>query len=411
MEQYASFALQAQEKEMSTTMAAVRLLSRLLKAKEFGKRLVPIVADEARTFGMDSLFRQIGIYAPEGQLYEPEDAESLSYYKESKDGQLLEEGITEAGAISSWTAAATAYSAHNTELLPVYIFYSMFGFQRVGDLIWAAADQRARGFLFGATAGRTTLSGEGLQHQDGSSLLAATAVPNCRAYDPAYAYELAVIMEHGMARMIDQQLDEFFYITLMNESYSQPDMPAGVEEDIVKGLYHLQRTGDTDAPRVKLIGAGTLLREVILAADILDKKFGIQCDIYSATSFNELAREAAEIDRAHRLRLENTPPQSHVVKLLGGAAPVIAVTDYVRAYAQQISPYVSARFVALGTDGFGRSANRLALRRFFEVDHAHIALAAVDALAQEGHVDESMVANAINILDIETLPEPPWTSD
>ena len=411
LEQYASFALQPQEKEMSTTMAAVKLLSRLLKAKEFGKRIVPIVADEARTFGMDSLFRQIGIYAPEGQLYEPEDAESLSYYKESKDGQLLEEGITEAGAISSWTAAATAYSAHNTELLPVYIFYSMFGFQRVGDLIWAAADQRARGFLFGATAGRTTLSGEGLQHQDGSSLLAATAVPNCRAYDPAYAYELAVIMEHGMTRMIDQQLDEFFYITLMNESYSQPDMPAGVEEDIVKGLYHLQRTGDTDAPRVKLIGAGTLLREVILAADILDKKFGIQCDIYSATSFNELAREAAEIDRAHRLKLENTTKQSHVAKLLGGAAPVIAVTDYVRAYAQQISPYVSARFVALGTDGFGRSANRLALRRFFEVDHAHIALAAVDALAQEGHVDESIVANAINILDIETLPEPPWTSD
>ena len=281
-------------------MAAVRMFGGLLKDKTFGKRLVPIVADEARTFGMDNLFRQVGIYSPDGQLYEPEDADSMLFYKESEQGQLLEEGITEAGAMSSWTAAATAYSVHDTELLPIYIYYSIFGFQRVGDLIWAAADQRARGFLFGATAGRTTLSGEGLQHQDGSSHLMAGAVPNCRAYDPCFAYELAVILDYGMLRMLDQERDEFFYITVMNENYAQPSEPPAKRDEIVRGMYLFAAIGDTSSPRVRLLGAGTILREVIAAGEILFNDFGIASEVYSVTSFTELAREAMEVERQRR---------------------------------------------------------------------------------------------------------------
>lgn len=409
LESYAQFALEANNKEMSTTMAAVRLLGGLLKDKSFGPHIVPIVADEARTFGMDNLFRQVGIYAPEGQLYEPEDASSMMYYKESKDGQLLEEGITEAGALSSWTAAATAYSAHDTELLPVYIYYSMFGFQRVGDLIWAAADQRARGFLLGATAGRTTLSGEGLQHQDGSSHMSAASVPNCRAYDPAFACELAVIMDYGMTRMLDEKRDEFFYITVMNENYAQPSMKEGSREGIIKGLYHLSKKGDQSKPSVRLIGSGTILLEVIAAADLLLNEFDISSDVYSATSFTELARDAADVERKNRLSARETPQKSHVEQLLDGDRPVIAASDYVRAFPQQIAPYIRARMTVLGTDGFGRSANRKALRRFFEVDRQHIALAAIESLVRDGDLPHSSLNEAINKLDIDPDTQAPWT--
>ncbi len=405
---YAKFALQADGREMSTTMAAVRMMSGLLRDKAFGPRLVPIVADEARTFGMDNLFRQVGIYAPQGQLYEPEDAGSMLFYKESADGQLLEEGITEAGALSSWTAAATAYSVHDTELLPIYIYYSIFGFQRVGDLIWAAADQRARGFLLGATAGRTTLSGEGLQHQDGSSHLAAAAVPNCRAYDPCFAYELAVIMEHGMVRMLDEKRDEFFYITVMNENYAQPSLPDGAADGIIRGMYRFAQHGAEDAPRVRLIGAGTILREVIAAAEILARDYGIASDIYSATSFSELARDAAAVERENRLKPSAVPAKAYVETLLPGSAPVIAASDYVRAVPGQIAPYIDAKMTILGTDGFGRSASRVALRRFFEVDRQHVALAAIEALVREGSVERSVQAKAIRDLGIDPGADAPW---
>ena len=417
LDTYANFALEADGKEMSTTMAAVRMMSGLLKDKAFGPRLVPIVADEARTFGMDNLFRQVGIYAPEGQLYEPEDAGSMLYYKEAADGQLLEEGITEAGAMSSWTAAATAYSVHDTELLPIYIYYSIFGFQRVGDLIWAAADQRARGFLFGATAGRTTLSGEGLQHQDGSSHVVASTVPNCRAYDPCFAHELAVIMEYGMQRMLDERRNEFFYITVMNENYAQPSQPDGVQADIIRGLYALPardkpptpaNSTPEASPSVRLIGAGTILREVIAAADILAEDFAITADVFSATSFSELAREAAETERRNRLNPSLTPAKSHAETLLSGTAPVIAASDYVRAVPGQIAPYLDARMTILGTDGFGRSANRAALRRFFEVDRQHIALAAIDALVRNGSLARPTLAEAIEKLGIDPADMAPW---
>lgn len=405
-EAYAGFALAPGGKEMSTTMAAVRMLGALLRDKGFGPRIVPIVADEARTFGMDNLFRQVGIYAPGGQRYEPEDAGSMMFYKEAADGQLLEEGITEAGAISSWTAAATAYSAHDVEMLPVYIYYSMFGFQRVGDLIWAAADQRARGFLLGATAGRTTLSGEGLQHQDGSSHLVAATVPNCRAYDPAFACELAVILEHGMARMLDERRDEFFYITVMNENHAQPDLPEGARDGIIRGMYTLRRP---EGARVRLLGAGTILLEVIAAAEILERDFGIPAEVLSVTSFSELAREAMAVERENRLSAAEAPARSHVETLLSGPAPVIAASDYVRAVPQQIAPFVAARYVILGTDGFGRSASRKALRRFFEVDRQHVALAALEALVREGTLDRAVLIRARDLFGIDPAAPAPWT--
>ncbi|KSV66836.1 hypothetical protein N183_32790 [Sinorhizobium sp. Sb3] len=408
IDNYAAFALTSDGRENSTTTAAVRVFSNLIKDPGIGQRVVPIVADEARTFGMANLFRQVGIYSPVGQLYEPEDAGSMLYYKEAVDGQLLEEGITEAGAISSWVAAATSYSVHGVPMLPFYIYYSMFGFQRVGDLIWAAADQRARGFLIGATAGRTTLGGEGLQHQDGSSHLVASTIPNCRAYDPAYAYEMAIIIDEGARRMLEQNRDEFFYITAMNENYSQPSMPANAREGIIKGMYRLGPTEQPDAA-VRLVGAGAILPEVIAAGELLKKDWGIDASVYSATSFSELAREAAEIERENRLSPETKPRSSHVETLLSGEAPVVVATDYVRALPQLISPYVKARFVALGTDGFGRSDTRAALRTFFEVDKHNVAVAALAALAGEGKVDTKIVSEAIRNYGIDAGAPAPWT--
>ncbi len=403
---YADFAVKADGKDMSTTVAVVRLFSNLLKSKDFGPRIVPIVADEARTFGMDNLFRQVGIYSPVGQLYEPEDAGSMLYYKESVDGQLLEEGITEAGAVSSWVAAATAYSVHGYPMLPFYIYYSMFGFQRIGDLIWAAADQRARGFLIGATAGRTTLGGEGLQHQDGNSHVMAAMIPNCRAYDPGYAYEMAVIVDHGARRMIQDGEDEFYYITAMNESYAQPSMPAGIEEGIVKGMYRL--AGPKDIAIVRLLGSGAILPEVVAAAELLNSEWGIEAEVFSVTSFSELAREAREIEREQIFGQNAATRKSHVESLLSGSAPIVAATDYVRAYPQLIASYVAARFVALGTDGFGRSDTRQALRSFFEVDRHHIVVAALSALAAEGKFDRKKVSKAIDKYGLASGRAAPW---
>jgi pyruvate dehydrogenase E1 component len=407
---YGHFALQADGKEMSTTMAAVRMLGALLRDPALGPRIVPIVADEARTFGMANLFRQIGIYSPVGQLYEPEDAKSMLSYREAQTGQLLEEGITEAGALSSWVAAATAYSVHGLSMLPFYIYYSMFGFQRVGDLIWAAADQRARGFLLGATAGRTTLGGEGLQHQDGTSHVIAATIPNCRAYDPAFAYELAVIMDNGMRRMMEEQCDEFYYITVMNENYAHPSIPAGVEADIVKGMYQLGTRGAVNAPhRVRLLGSGTILREVIAAADLLAVDFGIASDIFSVTSFSELDRDARAVERYNRQHPLEAPKLGHIDRCLTGSAPVVAATDYVRAYPQLIASHVNGRFVALGTDGFGRSDTRAALRDFFEVDRHYIVLAALWALARDGHVKRDALQTAIERYSLDVNRSDPWT--
>ena len=406
---YAKFALESDGKEMSTTTAAVRMLGGLLKDKQLGPRIVPIVADEARTFGMASLFRQIGIYSSSGQLYEPEDASSMLSYREALDGQLLEEGITEAGAISSWVAAATSYSVHGLPMLPVYIYYSMFGFQRVGDFIWAAADQRARGFLIGATAGRTTLGGEGLQHQDGSSHLVAATVPNCRAYDPAFACELAVILDAGARRMMEQQCDEFYYLTAMNENYAQPSLVAGSEEHILKGLYRFSsRTVEKSSLCVRLLGSGAILREVLAAADLLQQDFNVASEVYSATSFSELARDAADIERRRRLGADPGLGRSHLEELLPGTVPIIAATDYVRAYPQLIAPYVEARFIALGTDGFGRSDTRAALRSFFEVDRHHIVLAALEALVREGKLDNSIFLNATRRFGVDSESPAPW---
>ena len=405
---YAQFALTPEGREMSTTMAAVRMFSALLKDKTLGPRIVPIVADEARTFGMSTLFRQVGIYSPIGQLYEPEDAGSMLYYHEATDGQLLEEGITEAGAISSWVAAATSYSVSGLPMLPFYIYYSMFGFQRVGDLIWAAADQRARGFLFGATAGRTTRGGEGLQHQDGSSHMAAAAVPNCRAYDPCFAGELAVILDHGMRSMMEEQRDEFYYVTLMNETYAQPDLPAEAAADILRGMYCFRAAPGAESP-IRLIGSGAILREVIAAGDLLRDDWSVASEIWSATSFSELDREARSTARWNRLHPMEAARISHVAQCLGGSAPVIAATDYVRAYPQLIATHVPARMVTLGTDGFGRSDTRARLRRFFEIDRHQIVLAALDTLAQEGRVGRDVPLAAIVRYGIDPDAPAPWS--
>jgi len=409
MASYAKFALHAEGKEMSTTMAAVRMLGALLRDKTLGPRIVPIVADEARTFGMASLFRQIGIYSPIGQLYEPEDAKSMLSYHESRSGQLLEEGINEAGALSSWVSAGTSYSVHGLAMLPFYIYYSMFGFQRVGDLIWAAADQRVRGFLLGATAGRTTLGGEGLQHQDGTSHVVAATIPNCRAYDPAFAYELAVIMDHGMRGMTEAQRDEFYYITVMNENYAQPSMPEGVEGDIIKGMYRLAgQGGPAGAPRVKLLGSGSILREVLAAAELLFMDFGVASDIFSVTSFSELAREARLVERHNRYHPDETPRESHLHRCLPGSVPIVAATDYVRAYPELIAAHVRVPFVALGTDGFGRSDTRAALREFFEVDRKNVAVTALSALAANGDLDRRVVGEAMSRYGIDPGRPAPW---
>ena len=404
---YAGFALAAEGKEMSTTMAAVRILTNLLRNKSLGPRIVPIVADEARTFGMAALFKQVGIYSSVGQLYEAEDAGSLLAYRESRDGQLLEEGITEAGAISSWIAAATAYSVHGLRMLPFYIYYSMFGFQRVGDLIWAAADQRARGFLLGATAGRTTLGGEGLQHQDGSSHLIATTVPNCRAYDPAFAYELAVILDHGMRRMLEESVDEFYYLTLMNENYAHASLPPGAAAGIIRGAHRLSEP-QVGQSQVRLLGSGAVLLEVIAARELLWSDWQVPTEVWSVTSFSELARDAREIERWSRLHPEDPPRLSYVRSCLPGKAPVVAATDYVCAYAQSIAPYLEAPLVALGTDGFGRSDTRAGLRRFFEVDRHSVALAALYALSRTGDVSRATVAAAITRYGIDSSVSAPW---
>ena len=406
---YAQFAVAADGREMSTTTAAVRMFGSLLRDKAIGPRIVPIVADEARTFGMSNMFRQVGIYSPAGQLYEPEDAGSMLFYREAKDGQLLEEGITEAGALASWTAAATAYSVSGIRMLPFYIYYSMFGFQRVGDMIWAAADQRARGFLLGATAGRTTLGGEGLQHQDGSSHVIAATIPNCRAYDPTFAGELAVIMDHGMREMMERDQDCFYYVTVMNENYAQPPLRAGAEQDIIKGMYRFREAAAAAESPVRLVGSGTILREVIAAADLLASDWDVDAEVWSATSFSELARDASRVERWNRLHPEAEPERSHVAACLPGRAPVIAATDYVRAYPQMIASYVEGRFVALGTDGFGRSDTRGKLRAFFEVDRHQIVLAALDALAGEGRIERKRPAEAIARYHLDGELPAPWT--
>ncbi|WP_168233075.1 alpha-ketoglutarate dehydrogenase [Pseudomonas veronii] len=397
---YAGFATAADGKEMSTTMAFVRMLTNLLKDKALGPRIVPIVADEARTFGMANLFKQIGIYSSVGQRYEPEDIGSILSYREATDGQILEEGISEASAISSWVAAATSYSVHGLRMLPFYIYYSMFGFQRVGDLIWAAADQRARGFLLGATAGRTTLGGEGLQHQDGSSHLTAATVPNCRAYDPAFAGEFAVILDHGMRQMLEHDVDEFYYVTLMNENYPQPTLPQGVEGAIIKGLYRLE---GASAAQVRLLGSGTLLREAQAAAQLLADDWQVASEVFSVTSFSELAREASEVERWNRLHPLQVARTSHLADCLPTGAPVVAVSDYVRAVPQMIGSYLDSSYTVLGTDGFGRSDTRAALRDFFEVDRHHIVLAALTALVEQGSLEPRVCQRAIEQYGL--LPE------
>lgn len=406
---YAGFAIAAEGKEMSTTMAFVRMLSGLLRDKQLGPRIVPIVADEARTFGMASLFKQIGIYSSVGQRYEPEDIGSILSYREALDGQILEEGISEAGAISSWVAAATSYSVHGLPMLPFYIYYSMFGFQRIGDLIWAAADQRARGFLLGATAGRTTLGGEGLQHQDGNSHLMAAMVPNCRAYDPAFAGEFAVILDHGMRQMLERQVDEFYYVTLMNENYPQPNLPEGVEQAIIKGMYLFARHEVEDARgSVQLLGSGAILLEVIAAAELLASDWNIDSEVWSVTSFTELAREAREVERWNRLHPGQPARRSHVQESLNDKAPIIASTDYVRALPQLIASYAPARYTVLGTDGFGRSDTRSRLRAFFEVDRHQIVLSALTSLVQDGRLDAGVCAEAIARYGIDVDAIAPW---
>ncbi|WP_395599895.1 alpha-ketoglutarate dehydrogenase [Pseudomonas sp. B19125] len=404
---YAGFAIAAAGKEMSTTMASVRMLTNLLKDKALGPRIVPIVADEARTFGMANLFKQIGIYSSVGQRYEPEDIGSILSYREATDGQILEEGISEASAISSWVAAATSYSVHGLRMLPFYIYYSMFGFQRVGDLIWAAADQRARGFLLGATAGRTTLGGEGLQHQDGSSHLAAATVPNCRAYDPAFAGEFAVILDHGMRQMLEHDVDEFYYVTLMNENYPQPTLPAGVEAAIIKGMYRLQGAADA---KVRLLGSGTLVREAQAAAQLLEEDWQVASEVFSVTSFSELARDARQVERWNRLHPQDMKRSSHVNACLPKGVPVIAVSDYVRAVPQMIASYLDSSYTVLGTDGFGRSDTRAALRDFFEVDRYHIVLAALTALVEQGRLEPEVCQQAIERYGVQAEREPSWTS-
>jgi len=394
-----------EDRAISTTMAYVRILNALIRDKNIGKYIVPIVPDEARTFGMEGMFRQLGIYSSVGQLYEPVDSDQVMYYREDKSGQILEEGINEAGAFSSWIAAATAYKYHRVTMIPFYIYYSMFGFQRIGDLAWAAGDIRARGFLIGGTAGRTTLAGEGLQHQDGHSHILASTIPNCIGYDPTYAYELAVIIQDGLRRMVEQEEDVYYYITVMNENYPHPALPEGSEEGILKGMYLLQE-GEGEGTRVQLLGSGTILREVTSAGELLQGDFGITADIWSVTSFNELRREALAMERWNMLHPESEPRIPWVSRCLAGQqGPVVAASDYMRAYADQIRHYVPHRYRVLGTDGFGRSDTREKLRRFFEVNRYYIAVAALKSLADEGRIEARQVSEAIRKYGID--PEKP----
>ncbi|MCF6239602.1 MAG: pyruvate dehydrogenase (acetyl-transferring), homodimeric type, partial [Candidatus Marinimicrobia bacterium] len=393
----------------STTMAFVRILSMLTKDKTMGKRIVPIVPDEARTFGMEALFRSLGIYSSVGQLYDPVDSDQYLYYREDIKGQILEEGITEAGSASSWVSAATSYSTHNVNMMPFYIYYSMFGFQRVGDLFWLAGDIRARGFLLGATAGRTTLNGEGLQHQDGHSLLAAATIPNCRAYDPAYAYEIAVIIQHGMRRMMTEQIDEFYYLTLENEPYKHPAMPEGAEAGIIKGLYQLSTTGKAQQKmHVQLLGSGAILGEVLVAAEILKKDWQVTADIWSVTSYSELRLEAQDAQRWNRLHPTQSRRRAYACEVMQDkVGPVVAASDYIKLVAEQIAIFIDKPFIALGTDGFGRSESRENLRAFFEVDRYSIVIAALFQLQRLGVVKAELVDKAIKSYKVATESENP----
>ncbi len=401
------------DREISTTMAFVRVLAALLRDKQIGRRIVPIVPDESRTFGMEGMFRQVGIYSPLGQLYQPQDSEQLMFYKEDKHGQILEEGITEAGSISSFIAAGTSYSAHAVQMVPFYIYYSMFGYQRVGDLVWAAADSRTRGFMLGGTAGRTTLNGEGLQHEDGHSHVLFSVVPNCRAYDPTFGYEVAVIIQDGLRRMVAEQEDAFYYITLMNENYRHPAMPEGARDGILRGMY-LFREGSVSkrkkVPRVQLLGSGTILNEVLAAAELLESDFGVAADVWSVTSFTELRRDGIEVERWNMLHPLDEPRRAYVTEQLSGReGPVVASTDYLRAFSDQIRQWVPGSYRVLGTDGFGRSDSRKALRRFFEVDRHYVALCALKALADDGKVEPARVQEAIDRYEIDAEAPMPTT--
>jgi pyruvate dehydrogenase E1 component len=398
-------------REISTTMAFVRILNALMRDKQIGAHVVPIVPDESRTFGMEGMFRQFGIFSQVGQLYRPQDADQLMFYKEDKKGQILQEGINEPGAMASWIAAATSYSVNDVPMIPFYIYYSMFGFQRIGDLAWAAGDSRARGFLLGGTAGRTTLNGEGLQHEDGHSHIQSSLIPNCVSYDPTFSYEVAVIVQDGLRRMIGEQEDVWYYITLMNENYEHPAMPDGVEDQILKGMY-LFRAADAKGavgkktPRVQLLGSGTIFREVLAAADLLSDDFGVAADVWSVPSFTELRREGLDVERWNWLHPNEESKRSYVETMLADRpGPVIASTDYIKAFAEQIRPFIDRRYAVLGTDGFGRSDYRKALRRFFEVDRYFVTLAALNALAQDGVLPKERVAEAITKYDID--PEKP----
>ncbi|HWV63110.1 MAG TPA: pyruvate dehydrogenase (acetyl-transferring), homodimeric type, partial [Oxalicibacterium sp.] len=388
----------AEGREISTTQAYVRFLTVLLRDANLGKRVVPILVDESRTFGMEGLFRQIGIYNHQGQLYEPVDKDQVSYYREDKAGQILQEGINEAGAMASWIAAATSYSTNNRVMLPFYTFYSMFGLQRIGDLAWAAGDMRARGFLLGGTAGRTTLNGEGLQHEDGHSHLLASTIPNCLPYDPTFAHEVAVIMHDGLKRMVENQEDVFYYITVMNENYPQPGLKAGQEADILKGLYLLQDGGKKSKQRVQLMGSGTILREVIAAAELLKNDWGVTADIWSAPSFTLLARDGQDVERWNMLHPTSEPRQAHITKSLQGTSgPIVVATDYMRTFAEQVRAHIpkGRTYKVLGTDGFGRSDSRAKLREFFEVNRYFVTIAALKSLAEEGAISADVVAQAI----------------
>lgn len=396
-------------REISTTMAFVKMLNILVKDKNIGKRIVPIVPDESRTFGMEGMFRQLGIWSQVGQLYTPQDADQLMFYKEDKHGQVLQEGINEAGGMCDWIAAGTSYSTHNVPMIPFFIFYSMFGFQRVADLIWAAADQRTRGFLLGGTAGRTTLNGEGLQHEDGHSHIFAGTVPNCISYDPTFSYELAVIIQDGLRRMYVDQEDIFYYITVMNENYEHPAMPKGIEQLILKGMYSFKKGDGRAKSRVQLLGSGTIFREAIAAAELLLNDWNITADLWICTSFTELARDGQSCERWNRLHPTETPKKPHVTECLENAkGPIVAATDYVRLYAEQIRPYLSAPYTVLGTDGFGRSDTREALRRFFEVNRYHIAVAALKNLADIGEFELAKVETAIAKYGINPEAVAPW---
>jgi pyruvate dehydrogenase E1 component len=399
------------DRTFSTTMALVRILGILVKDKTLGKRVVPIVPDESRTFGMEGMFRQLGIWSSVGQLYTPEDADQLMFYKEDKTGQILQEGINEAGAMSSWIAAATSYSTHGISMIPFYIYYSMFGFQRVGDLAWAAGDQRARGFLLGGTAGRTTLNGEGLQHEDGHSHLLSSTIPNCVSYDPTFAYELAVIVQDGLRRMYQDQEDVFYYITVMNENYAHPELPEDAAEGIVRGMYQLPnpKTKLKKAPKVQLLGSGTILLEVIAAQALLESDFGVVAQVWSCTSFNELRRDGISTSRWNMLHPEESPKLSHVERCLANTeGPIVAATDYMRIFADQIRPYIpNKNYVVLGTDGFGRSDTREKLRDFFEVDRRYIVIAALSAMAEEGTIPKKTIVDAIKKYGVNpNKPEP-----